>query len=43
MHTEKKYCEKILNKIVKFIHKQEDIDDIIIAGDLNSAIHNEDI
>ena len=43
MHPEKKYREKILNKMVEFVHKQKNIDDIIIAGDLNSALHEDEI
>jgi len=43
MHPEKKYRTKILNKMVEFIHKQNDVNDIIIAGDLNSALHEDEI
>ena len=40
---EKYYRDKLLDEIVNFIYKQHQIIDILLAGDLNSQIHEEDI
>lgn len=40
---ESKYRMKILDEIVDYVHKQNDVDNILIAGDLNSALSEDEI
>ena len=40
---EKYYREKLLQDLIKFIHEQHQVSDILLAGDLNSCLHEDDI